>query len=77
MTKLFKIYSWIDQEMKFDHWYKVESEEQKLLIHQVMDSGLIPDCEFNIDSTKFRKLKLAIETFYKKDDYEKRIINSK
>ncbi len=61
MTTQLKIFIWIDQKMKFDHWYKVESVEQKLIIHQILDSGFIPDCEFNSTFTEFRKSKLAID----------------
>ena len=65
MDKLIEIFSWIDKEMKFDTWYKVESEAQKNKIILIMDAGLIPDCEFNADYTEFRKLKIAFETFIK------------
>ncbi len=58
-----KIYEWIDQEMKFDTWYPVKTEEQKQSIIQIISSGLIPDCEFNHDYTEFRKSKAAYETF--------------
>jgi hypothetical protein len=65
MDKLIDIFSWIDKEMKFDTWYKVESEAQKNKIIRIMEAGLIPDCEFNADYTEFRKSKLAFETFIK------------
>ncbi len=58
-----KIYDWIDKEMKFDQWYPVKTEEQKQFIIQIMQSGFIPDCEFNADYTEFRKSKVAYETF--------------
>jgi len=65
MNKLIEIFDWMDQEMKFDVWYKVESEEQKAKITQILDAGLISDCEFNADYSEFRKSKLAFETFIK------------
>lgn len=67
MKSLIEILIWIDKEMKFDTWYKIESEEQKTKIHQIMDSGLIPDCEFNADYSEFRKSKLAYESFIELD----------
>ncbi len=57
-----KIYTWIDKEMEFDQWYKVKNKEQIQVIKHIMDTGLIPDCEFNSDHTQFRKSKLAYET---------------
>ncbi len=65
MDELIEIYYWIDKEMKFDTWYKVESEAQKNKIIQIMNTGLIPDCEFNVDFSEFRKSKLAFETIVK------------
>ncbi len=64
MKQLIEILCWIDQEMNFDTWYKVESKDQKTKIIQIMDSGLIPDCEFNADYSEFRKSKLANLLFY-------------
>lgn len=61
MTNLFDIFTWIDTKMKYDTWYKVASEDQKTKIIQIMDSGLIPDCEFNADYSEFRKSSV---TFY-------------
>lgn len=61
MNKLIKIYNWIDQEMHFDKWYQVKTEEQKQAIIKIMDSGLIPDCEFKADYSEFRKSKLAFQ----------------
>jgi len=68
MTELFKIYTWIDREMKFDKWYKIESEEQKQIIQQIMDSELIPDCEFNLDYSSFRKSQLAYDLQFKESN---------
>lgn len=65
MDELIEIYYWIDKEMKFDTWYKVESEAQKNKIIQIMDADIIPDCEFNADFSEFRKSKLAFETIVK------------
>ena len=65
MNELLEIFNWIDKEMKFDTWYKVESETQKNKVIQIMDTGLIPDCEFNSDYSEFRKSKLAYETIIK------------
>jgi len=61
MKKLFEIFTWIDKEMEFDKWYRVESEEQKAKIIQIMDAELIPDCEFNADYSEFRKSLFANE----------------
>ncbi len=65
MDKIIEIYYWIDKEMKFDTWYKVESEAQKNKIIRIMDAGLTPDCEFNTDYSEFRKSRLAFETIAK------------
>lgn len=65
MTDLFEILNWIDQRMPFDTWYNVESDTQKQKIIQLMDTDLIPDCEFNSDYSKFRKSKLANLYFVK------------
>ena len=59
-----RIFTWIDQEMKFDTWYPVKTEEQKQSIIQIINSRLIPDCEFNTDYTEFRKSKATYETFF-------------
>lgn len=63
MTDLLEILNWIDAKMPFDTWHNVESEKQKQKIIQLMDSGLIPDCEFNSDYSKFRKSETANEQF--------------
>ena len=60
-----KILNWIDQEMKFDKWYTVKSEEQIEAIKDLMDANFLPDCIFNEDYTKFKK---------SKDDYEEYLI---
>jgi hypothetical protein len=65
LMNLNTIYEWIDQEMKFDTWYPVKTEEQKQSIIQILQSGLFPDCEFNNDYTQFRKSKEAYEHFIK------------
>ncbi|MFN8258125.1 MAG: hypothetical protein U0W24_20720 [Bacteroidales bacterium] len=70
MTKLFKIYSWIDQEMKFDNWYKVESEEQKRIILEIMATGLIPDCEFNSTYSEFRKSRFAFNLIMLENNFK-------
>ena len=49
--------------MSFDTWYNVKSEAQKQAIIELFDAGFIPDCEFNADYTKFRKVKIAYEMF--------------
>ena len=64
MNKLIKIYNWIDKEMLFDGWYEVKTEEQKQSIIQIMDAGLIPDCEFKSDYSEFRKSKLAYQVLF-------------
>lgn len=64
------IFEWIDKEMKFDFWYKVKTEKQKNTIIKLMDSGLITDCEFNDDYTKFRKSKTANELLYPISNFE-------
>jgi len=50
-----KTLNWIDQEMKFDKWYKVKSKEQIQTIKDMMDASLLPDCIFNKDYSKFKK----------------------
>jgi len=65
MNELIEVFNWIDKEMKFDTWYKVESETQKNKIIQLMDTDLICDCEFKADYSEFRKSKLAFETIVK------------
>lgn len=64
MKELIDIFEWIANDMKFDTWYQVQSETQKLKIIQLMISGLIPDCEFNSDYTQFRKCNLAFSLFF-------------
>jgi len=58
-----KILNWIDQEMKFDKWYKVKSKEQIETIKDLMDSNFLPDCIFNEDYTKFKKSKADYEEY--------------
>ena len=58
--------------MSFDVWYQVKTAEQKQTIIQLIDSKLLPDCEFNSDYSKFRKTKLAYELFIIKEDLKKK-----
>ena len=58
-----KILNWIDQEMKFDKWYIVKSEEQITAIKELMDAKFLPDCIFNHDYTKFKKSKAIYEQY--------------
>jgi len=60
-----KILNWIDQDMKFDKWYKVKSKEQIQTIKDLIQANFLPDCIFNHDYTKFKK---------SKDDYEEYLI---
>ncbi len=57
-----EIYIWIDREMEFDVWYNVKNQEQIKAIKHIMDTGLIPDCEFNSAFTQLRKSKMAYDT---------------
>ena len=58
-----KTLNWIDQEMKFDKWYTVKSEEQITAIKELMDANFLPDCIFNHDYTKFKKPKAIYEQY--------------
>ena len=55
-----KILTWIDQEMKFDKWYKVKSDEQVEAIKDLMRADFLPDCVFSNDYKKFKKVNMLI-----------------
>ena len=63
MNKTDKILNYIDHHMQYDKWYNVKSEEQKQSLLQLMQANFLPDCEFNNDYTKFRKVEAVSETF--------------
>ncbi len=41
--------------MKEDVWYKVESEEKKEIIKDMIDVGFLPDISFNDDFSKIKR----------------------
>jgi hypothetical protein len=51
-----KILNWIDEDMKFDKWYNVKSDEQVEAIKDLMRAGFLPDCVFNDEFSKFKKV---------------------
>jgi hypothetical protein len=49
--------------MQYDKWYNVKSEQQKQTLKELMQADFLPDCEFNNNYTKFRKVKMANDIF--------------
>ncbi|MEN8122470.1 MAG: hypothetical protein ABFS35_19150 [Bacteroidota bacterium] len=58
------IFYWIKNVMTIERWYNVTSNEQKEVIIELMDYDLIPDCEFNNDYSKFRKVLLDYSSVF-------------
>ncbi len=63
MQNTLSILDKIDKNMSFDVWYNIKSDKQKEVLLKLMTAGLLPDCEFNKDYSKFRKVKTAYDKF--------------
>ncbi|MEN8123007.1 MAG: hypothetical protein ABFS35_21890 [Bacteroidota bacterium] len=66
-----KIYKWIINSMVVEKWYKITTEGQKLSIIELIDMELIPDCEFNSDYSRFRKVILNFVSVFKGGFYDR------
>ena len=53
-----EILHWIDEEMEFDKWYTVKSDEQIEVIKDFMRAGFFAGSVFDDGFSKFKRLKI-------------------